>query len=138
MNNSLSVNKELPICTALYEQEDGIFSSKPHATNYKVHIHSFDDDYYYGAFLRTHSDVTKEFLANLYLDFDDQDENFPHSYLYFMNPYQIERQTFIDFENEEECQHALEDQLSAIVMQSAKQIFQAVKKEGKTITLIVA
>jgi hypothetical protein len=106
------------------------------ATNYQVLIHSFDDDYYYGTFLRSFSDGTRRFIANLHLDFEDQDENFPHSYLYFREGPVYAENLFTDFEVDDAGE--LEDKLSAIVMQHAHEIFQAIKQQGANWEMNVA
>lgn len=108
------------------------------AANYSVLIHSFDGDYYYGVFKRGFSDGTQEFIANLHLEFDEQDDDFPHSYLEITgnHRYNVNSQVRTDFEAEND--EELEDKLSAIVIQHAKEIFQSVKKDGKNWEMCVA
>lgn len=81
--------------------ENSFFNNKQ-AIAYKVLITSFDDDYYYGTFYRAYEGGFKQHIGNIYLDFDDQDDDFPHSYVYFSCPVIIhDRQLFVDFELDE-------------------------------------
>ena len=103
------------------------------AIAYKAIITSFNDDFYHGTFYRVYEGNLKEFLGNFQLDFDDQDEEFPHSYFYFTtSDIKYDRQVFIDFEVDEIDRgiSELEDVVSNIVMRSAHQIHRALKIDG--------
>jgi len=105
------------------------------AVNYCVSIISFDDDYYYAQLYCLYDGGFKQFLCNVALEFDD----FPQA-SYFHNSTNIGHQTFTDFEIEftdsDSCDQLME--LIAIKCgESEDLIHTALKKDGKTIDLIV-
>ena len=115
------------------------FFSDKTAVAYKVTITSFDDDYYYGTFYREYEKGFKQFIGNVYIDLDDDANDYPHTHLFFSNEIGYDRELFTDFELDDVEQDAsqLEDAVSRIVMRSARIIYRAVKQDGKTIDLII-
>lgn len=115
------------------------FFSDKTAVAYKVTITSFDDDYYYGTFYREYEKGFKQFIGNVYIDLDDDANDYPHTHLFFSNEIGYDRELFTDFELDDVEQDAsqLEDAVSRIVTRSARVIYRAVKQDGKTIDLII-
>jgi hypothetical protein len=100
------------------------------ATSYNAIITSFDDDYYYGTFYRRYEEGHRQFLSHFYVCLDSE-----ASSLYFDGADKIDQQTLTDFEVD--GLFLLENKLFKTIYESDNTIFQAVKKEGGRIDLIL-
>lgn len=100
------------------------------ATSYNAIITSFDDDYYYGTFYRRYEEGHRQFLSHFYICLDSE-----ASSLYFDGADKIDEQTLTDFETDDTDR--LEDELFKTIYESDNIVFQAVKKEGGRIDLIL-
>ena len=100
------------------------------ATSYNAIITSFDDDYYYGTFYRRYEEGHRQFLSHFYVCLDSE-----ASSLYFDGADKIDEQTLTDFETDDTDR--LEDELFKTIYESGNIVFQAVKKEGGRIDLIL-